>query len=425
MPSSPMRARRTSRPTPATSSRATRPSTRRRSRRARSRRTSTSAPATSTNPNNGRSLMLRSNARRLGALILGAALALPVAAPAQAPGASPAPPTTVKEGPKPAKPAADGPAVSSPPVAGKGSTAVPGWNNPPSSWEAASEKPQYASIPGRETNRLIQGSGREWRVFHNGPLTQYGGWLVVIVLAAIALFYLIKGRIRLKGQPTGRLIERFNAVERASHWTMALSFVFLALTGTIILWGKYLILPWLGYAGFSWLTILGKNIHNFVGPLFIFSLVVSFLIFVKDNLIHAIDIKWLTPLGGMFGGHEVASGRFNGGEKLWFWGGLVFLGALVSVTGLILDFPNWNQGRELMQQANVVHAICAVLFISAAFAHIYIGTIGMEGAYRAMRDGYVDEEWAREHHALWYQEVKEGKRPEKIVAGNVQPATGD
>ena len=368
--------------------------------------------------------MVQANARLLGALILGAALALPVAALAQATGASPTPPTTVKDGPKPAKPQVDVPAVSSPPVAGKTSTAIPGWNNPPA-FDAVSEKPQYASVPGRETNRLIQGAGREWRAFHNGPLVQFGGWLLVIVLAAIALFYLVKGTIKLHGPPTGRLIERFNAVERASHWTMAISFVFLALTGTILLWGKYLILPWLGYAGFSWLNILGKNIHNFVGPLFIFSLVVSFLIFVKDNFIRGIDVKWLAKGGGLLGGDEVPSGRFNGGEKLWFWGGLVFLGALLSITGLILDFPNWNQGRELMQQANVIHAIAAVLFISGAFAHIYLGTLGMEGAYRGMRDGYVDEEWAREHHALWYEEVKQGKRPEKIVAGNVQPATGD
>jgi formate dehydrogenase subunit gamma len=368
--------------------------------------------------------MLQANARHIGALILGAALVLPLAALAQAPANSPAPPTTAPTGKVPDNPAR-GMKPSDEVSTAKGSTAIPGWNNPPASWESASEKPQYASIPGRETNRLIQASGREWRAFHNGPLTQYGGWLLAIVLAAIALFYLIKGTIRLHGRPTGRLIERFNAVERASHWTMAGSFVFLALTGMTMLWGKYLILPWLGYAGFSWLTILGKNIHNFVGPLFIFSLVVSFLIFVKDNLIRRIDIEWLTKLGGMFSGKEVPSGRFNGGEKLWFWGGLVLLGAFVSVTGLILDFPNWNQGRELMQQANVVHAIAAVLFMSGALAHIYIGTLGMEGAFRGMRDGYVDEEWAREHHVLWYEEVKQGKRPEKIVAGTAQPATGD
>jgi formate dehydrogenase subunit gamma len=384
--------------------------------------------------------MLENPARSLGALILGAALALPLSVAAQAP-ASPTPPTTaptkaVKAAPPSAPvapavtpaPAATAPAAGAtpPPVPAAGSTAVPGWNNPPV-WDSASERPQYASVPGVDTNRLIQGAGREWRALRNGPITLYGGWLLVIVLAAIAVFYLIKGKIRLHGQPTGRLIERFNAVERASHWTMAISFVFLALTGIVILFGKYIILPWLGYSAFSWLTILSKNVHNFVGPLFIFSLLVSFLIFVKDNLVQGRDIKWLLTLGGMFGkkGEEVPSGRFNGGEKAWFWGGMVLLGTIVSATGLILDFPNWQQGRELMQQANVIHAIAALLFMAGSFAHIYLGTIGMEGAYRGMREGYVDEEWAREHHALWYEEVKQGKRPEKIVAGTVQPVAGD
>jgi formate dehydrogenase subunit gamma len=366
--------------------------------------------------------MFENQARHLGALILGAALALPLSAMAQTsaqPAASPAPPTTAAPQ-KEQKPVA--PAVA--PVPLQGSTAVPGWNNPPA-WDGASERPQYASVPGVDTNRLIQGAGREWRAFRNGPVTQYGGWLLVIVAAAILLFYVVKGRIKLHGPPTGRLIERFNAVERTAHWTMAISFVLLALSGVIILWGKYLILPWLGYTGFSWLTIVAKNLHNFVGPLFIFSIVVAFLIFVKDNLIQGRDIKWLTKLGGMLGKEEIPSGRFNGGEKAWFWGGMVLLGTVVSVTGLILDFPNWNQGRQIMQQANVVHAIAAILFIAAAFAHIYMGTIGMEGAYRSMRDGYVDEEWAREHHALWYEEVKQGKRSERIVGADPQPAPGD
>jgi formate dehydrogenase subunit gamma len=368
--------------------------------------------------------MLQSTARCVGAFILGAALALPLAAAAQtqAPAASPAPPVTAPTGKVPDDPARG----AKPPVSdATGSTAIPGWNHPPASWKAPSETPQYASIPGRETNRLIQAQGREWRAFRNGPLTQIGGWLIVIVFAAIMVFYLIKGSVKLHAPPTGRLIERFNAVERTAHWTMAISFTFLALTGIVILFGKYIILPWLGYTGFSWLTIISKNIHNFVGPLFIFSLVVSFLIFVKDNFVKAMDIKWLTRLGGMFSSEEIPSGRFNGGEKLWFWGGLVFLGACVAVTGLILDFPNWNQGRELMQEANVVHAIAAIFFICASFGHIYLGTIGMQGAYRAMRDGYVDEEWAKEHHALWYEEVKAGKRPEKIVAGKAQPVAGD
>lgn len=303
--------------------------------------------------------------------------------------------------------------------------AAAGWNDPPASWEATSEIPQYASVPGRETNRLIQGAGREWRELRNGPLTRYGGWLLAIVPAAILLFYLVKGPIRLRGKPTGRMIERFNRAERAAHWTMAATFVVLALTGVVILFGKHVILPWLGYTGFSGLVAASKSAHNFVGPLFILSLVVSFFLFVKDNLVRAIDLKWLARLGGMFGKAEIPSGRFNGGEKLWFWAGLVLLGAIVSVTGLILDFPNWNQGREAMQQANVVHAIAAILFVSAAFGHIYLGTIGMEGAYRAMHDGYVDEEWAREHHRLWYEEVTRGERREAFAASAVQPAHGD
>jgi len=365
--------------------------------------------------------MLKARARLAGALVLGAALALPLVASAQAP-ASPPVPTTAPTRDAGNVPVA--PQVAAPKPAA-GSTAVPGWNTPPA-WDSASERPQYASVPGVDTNRLIQGAGREWREFRNGPLTQIGGWLLVGVLALITVFYLVKGPIRLHGAPTGRLIERFNAVERASHWVMAVSFVLLALSGIVILFGKHIVLPWLGYGAFSWLTVVSKNIHNFVGPLFIFSIVVMFLIYVKDNLWASHDFGWLSRLGGMVGDKgEVPSGRFNAGEKLWFWGGLVVLGTVVSVTGLILDFPNWNQGREAMQQANTIHAIAAVLFIAASFGHIYLGTIGLHGAYRAMRDGYVDETWAKEHHALWYEDVKAGNRPEKIMTGTAQPAAGD
>ena len=370
--------------------------------------------------------MLRSNARLLGALILGAALALPLAAAAQAPATSPTPPTTPKEGPKPAKPAVDAPAASSPPVAATGSTAVPGWNNPPA-WDSLSERPAYASVPGRETNRLIQGSGREWREFRNGPLTRYGGWLFAFAFLVLLAFFLYRGPIKVHGQPTGRLIERFNAVERTTHWALAISFVLLALSGVVILWGKHLILPWLGYTGFSWLTIFAKNMHNFIGPLFIFSVVVMFLLFLKDNLPRSYDIDWMKKFGGMFSktGEEVPSGRFNAGEKVVFWAGVLGLGFVVSVTGLILDFPNWNQSRELMQQSNVIHAIAAVFFICMIMGHGYLGTIGMQGAYRAMRTGYVDETWAKEHHSIWYEEVKAGKRPEKLLGATPHPAAGD
>jgi formate dehydrogenase subunit gamma len=360
----------------------------------------------------------------LAALLLGAVLAMPLAAWAQAPAAQgevkPAAPAAQPAAP--ATPAAQ--PAATPPAVPKGSLAAPGWNNPPA-WGAVSEKPAYASVPGRETNVLIQGAGREWRELRNGPLTQGGGWLLVIVLALLTVFYLVKGPIRMHGQPTGRLIERFNAVERAAHWTTAITFVILALTGIVMFFGKHIILPWLGYTGFAWLSQISKNLHNFIGPLFMFSILVTFLLFVKDNLVTGEDWKWLGRIGGVFKGQEYPSGRFNMLEKLWFWIGMVALGVVMSVTGVILDFPNWNQGRELMQLSNVIHIIAGVLFIAASFGHIYVGTVGMEGAYRSMRDGYVDETWAKEHHETWYEEVKQGKRPEKIAAPMAQPVTGD
>ena len=175
---------------------------------------------------------------------------------------------------------------------------------------------------------------------------------------------------------------------------------------------------------FSWITLIGKNIHNFVGPLCVFSLVVMFFIFVKDNFISGQDFTWLARLGGLLSGNHVACGRFNGGEKAWFWVGVVLLGIVIGTSGLIMLFPNWNSARQLMAEANLVHATGAIVFTCLALAHIYVGTIGTEGAYKGMREGYVDETWAKVHHSQWYDEVKAGKRGEKI-AGAAQPVAGD
>jgi formate dehydrogenase subunit gamma len=118
---------------------------------------------------------------------------------------------------------------------------------------------------------------------------------------------------------------------------------------------------------------------------------------------------------------------FNAGEKVWFWGGVVLLGLVMSLTGLLLDFTNFGQTRFMLQVADYLHIAGATLYIAASFGHIYIGTIGTPGAYEAMRDGTVDEEWARAHHQLWYDEVKAagpatpGPRP---APGGISPQPG-
>jgi formate dehydrogenase subunit gamma len=265
---------------------------------------------------------------------------------------------------------------------------------------------QTTQVRGVETNVLVQSGGEIWRQIRNGPLTIYGGWLVVIVTVLIGLYYWRMGPLKLHEKPTGRTVERFSTWERTVHWTAAISFLILAATGTIILFGKYILLPVFGYTLFSWLAILSKNLHNFVGPLFSVCIVLMFVTFVKDNLPKAYDWIWVRKLGGFFGSREhVPSGRFNAGEKGWFWLAVTLLGIVSAVTGFILDFPNFDQGRGIMQLANVIHAVSAVLFIVASLGHIYVGTIGVEGAYETMRSGMTDETWAREHHEYWYNEV--------------------
>jgi formate dehydrogenase subunit gamma len=291
-------------------------------------------------------------------------------------------------------------------------------NNKPV-WDVVrSGRPGVTQVRGRETDVLIQSEGQTWRALRNSQLSLWGGWGIVAIILAITAFYLWKGAIPLHAPPTGNLLRRFTPWERTIHWLTAGCFVILAISGLIILFGKNILLPLMGYTLFSWLTILAKNLHNFIGPVFIVCTVLILLTFVRDNGWRAYDWIWIRKFGGMLSGHDVPSHRFNAGEKLWFWFGVLLLGLIVGASGLVLDFPNFNQTRNTMQIANVIHLVAASLFMMMGLGHIYMGTIGMVGAYDAMRTGYVDETWAREHHEYWYNDVKAGRIP---PSGDVLP----
>ena len=274
----------------------------------------------------------------------------------------------------------------------------------------------YTSIKGRETNVLVQSAGNTWRQIRNGPVTFWGGWAVIAVIAVIAALYFAKGPIKLHDRPTGRLILRFSSMEQVAHWCMAISFCVLGISGLIMLFGKYILLPVIGYTLFAWLTALAKNLHNFVGPFFILSTVIFVVLFIRDNLPRAYDFMWFRKSWSyMTGGAHVASGRFNAGEKALFWGLVCLFSVVLCVSGVVMLFPNFNQGRSIMQVANVTHVVCALLAIAMACFHIYLGTIGMKGAYDAMRTGYVDETWAKEHHQIWYDEVRAGRANQRVA----------
>ena len=267
----------------------------------------------------------------------------------------------------------------------------------------------FVQYPG---SRLTN-AGEAWRQVRNQWIIPYGGALLLIAFGAIAIFYWRMGTIGLHGKPTGREIERFTAFERSAHWANAIAFVVLALSGLTMAFGKFLLQPIIGDTLFGWITYLLKNAHNFAGPLFAVSLVVVFITFLKDNLPSKGDLHWLLKGGGMFGGQEVPSHRFNAGEKVMFWGGVFLLGAVVVASGFVLDkiVPGLVYERGTMQVAHMIHAVATVLMMVLFAGHIYLGTIGMGGAYQAMKTGYVDETWAKEHHELWYDDIQAGKIP--------------
>jgi formate dehydrogenase subunit gamma len=259
----------------------------------------------------------------------------------------------------------------------------------------------------RDGGVFQQNEGQLWRTIRNGPVTLFGGWLLVLAPLAMLGFYGMFGPLHIHGQPTGRMIQRFDAWERHVHWASAGTFVVLGLTGIVILFGKHLLIPLIGHQAYSWIAVIAKNLHNLVGPLFFVSVALLFKRYVRDNLWHKIDWLWVKDAHNVLRGHcHVPSYKFNAAEKAWFWGGVTMFGLIVSLSGFVLDFPVFDQGRHVMQIANLVHGIGALLFISAAFGHIYMGTIGAEGALQAMRTGDVDETWAKEHHELWYEEQK-------------------
>lgn len=278
----------------------------------------------------------------------------------------------------------------------------------------------FVQYPG---SRLTN-AGEAWRQVRNNWIIPYGGALILIVIGAIALFYFGKGAIKLHGTETGRKIERFTAFERSAHWANAIAFSILAISGLVMAFGKFFMYPVIGGTLFGWLSYALKNLHNFAGPVFAVSLVIVFFTFLRDNFPSKEDITWLLKGGGLLSSEEVPSHRFNAGEKLVFWGGVFFLGIIVVASGLVLDklVPGLLYDRYTMQVANMVHGVATVLMMAMFLGHIYMGTIGMKGAYDAMRTGQVDETWAKEHHELWYNDIKAGKIPAQRSAESGTPA---
>lgn len=291
-----------------------------------------------------------------------------------------------------------------------------------------------ARVPAATT--LIQDGGMWWLLYREGPLLQIAVYLLGGTLLALAVFYLIRGRIRIHGEKTGRTMVRFKAVERFGHWLLATSFIILGITGLITLFGRKVLIPTFGHDAFSVVAVGSKWVHNNISWAFMIALVIIFVAWVVHNLPDRTDLKWLAKAGGLFGGDHPPAKKFNAGQKLIFWA-VIVLGGSISASGLSLLFPfefnmfghtfstlnGWGvpgwfglanlpyplEPQEEMQYAQLWHALVSLVLTAIIFAHIYLGSVGMEGAFDAMGKGEVEEQWAREHHSIWAEEVLDGK----------------
>jgi formate dehydrogenase subunit gamma len=259
------------------------------------------------------------------------------------------------------------------------------------------------SIPDERSGVLEQPAGREWREFRNVTLRWVGGVAILGILAVLVIFYLKRGMVRLESGRSGRTIVRFTAFERFVHWMTATCFIVLAISGLNITFGRPLLLPLIGLESFSEWSQWAKYAHNYLSFPFTIGVVLIFLMWIGGNIPNKVDVDWIKRGGGIVGHDHPPAYRFNAGQKAFYWI-VVVGGALAAVTGYELIFPFYSSGIEGMQLAQMIHSIVAVLFVAAMLAHIYIGTIGMEGAFEAMGTGTVDINWAKEHHRLWLEE---------------------
>jgi len=261
------------------------------------------------------------------------------------------------------------------------------------------------TLPDQKACTIEQPAGRDWRHFHEVTLRWIGGVVILGILAVLIIFYLWRGMVRIESGRSGRTIVRFGAFERFAHWMTATCFIILAISGLNITFGRPLLLPLMSPEAFTAWSEWAKYAHNYLSFPFTIGVILIFFMWIAGNIPNRVDVEWFRRGGGIVGHDHPPAYRFNGGQKMVYW--IVVLGgSAVAVSGYVLMFPFYGTGIQNMQAAEIVHGVVAMLFVAAMLGHIYIGTIGMEGAFEAMGTGTVDLNWAKEHHSLWLEEEK-------------------
>jgi formate dehydrogenase subunit gamma len=260
-----------------------------------------------------------------------------------------------------------------------------------------------------DSNILISVFGEQWRQIRMTKIIPISAIVLLVFISILLIFYLIRGKIKIRAGFSTKKLKRYTGFERFIHWSMASCFLLASFSGLLLLFGRDYLIPLIGKEFNSHLLSLAKLLHNYIGPVFIFFLVLMFVKFLFRNIYAKGDLTWLLRGGGIIGGKHVPSGFFNMGEKSLYWM-LIIIGGLISVTGLVLNFPIFDPIRELSQVSHILHSISGLIMFSSILGHIYIGTLGMEGAIDGMKTGYCDLNWAKEHHQNWAEDCEKNNK---------------
>ena len=263
-----------------------------------------------------------------------------------------------------------------------------------------------SQVQGVDSGVLINVQGDRWARFRVDNPVRHAPRILGVVVLVILVFYTLRGKVGVEGGLSGRMVFRFSDYERVLHWCLAIVFLFLAVTGLILLLGRTLLIPLFGHHLFSLMASASKEGHNLFGPIFLVSLLLMLVSFARRNIYEKGDLTWLLKGGGFIGKGHVSGGFFNMGEKSWYWL-VILVGLAISISGMILVFPNFGQGRVIMALSHVVHVFGAIILIAVSIGHMYMGSIGTEGSAEGMKSGYVDINWAEAHHDRWAKASRE------------------
>lgn len=203
-------------------------------------------------------------------------------------------------------------------------------------------------------------------------------------------------------------VPRYNALERSTHWTLAISFVIATLSGLALFHPSFWFL-----SSFLGGGVASKNLHPWAGLVMCLAFVPMTMWYWRDNLIRDYDRKWMARLPDVLmnkGGDLPEIDKYNAGQKMLFWSIIVSL-LLLLVSGLVLWYDtDLKLPVFWVRVSGVAHVLGAFILFMGMIVHIYSAVFWIRGSMRAMLRGEVKAGWAKHHHPLWYRRVRGERR---------------